>query len=92
MNNLNALFGARSRRQFKCQMAIADATSLVAVRNDMKLHEIMEGLICSLVSIVQARAQPTEWGNIGRTIAHEIENRLLVTGDTGDEHHARRMV
>lgn len=92
MTDLNALFNARTQRSFENQMAVADRLShLMAVRK-MSAGETMDALICSLVSIVQARAAVAEWGEVGVALAAEVQRRLLVTGDTGDEHHARRMV
>jgi hypothetical protein len=92
MTDLNALFRATSRRQFENQMAVADRLSRLAVVREMDVAETMDALICSLCSIVQARALPAEWGDVGETICDEVKRRLLVTGDTGDEHHARRMI
>lgn len=92
MTNLNALFNARTQRSFENQMAVADRLSQLALRRQMSIGETLDALITSLVSIVQARAQATEWAEVGETLADEIQRRLTVTGDTGEEHHARRMM
>lgn len=90
MNNLNALFNARTPRTFENQMAVADRLSALVVRREMSVGETLDALMCSLVSIVQARATPSEWDDIGETLAQEIRARLTVTGDTGDEDHRRK--
>ncbi len=92
MTNLNALFNARTQRSFENQMAVADRLSALVLRREMSVGETLDALITSLVSIVQARSSVTEWADVGETLAQEIRERLTVTGDTGDAHHARRMM
>lgn len=92
MSDLNELFNATSKRQFLNQMAVADRLSAISVQRKMSVSETLDALLCSVCSIVQARATPSEWSEIGETIGEEIKRRLTVTGDTGDEHHARRMM
>lgn len=90
MTNLNALFNARTQRAFENQIAVADRLSQLVVRREMSVGETLDALMCSLVSIVQARASSSEWDDIGETLAQEIRARLTVTGDTGDEDHRRK--
>lgn len=78
MPDLRAQFRTRSRRQFSCQAALADVMSITAQRMQMKHGEVLEAMICNLVSIVQARAVPEEWADVGATVAEEIQRRLTV--------------
>lgn len=90
MTKLNALFNARTKRSFENQMAVADRLSQLSVRREMSVGEILDALLTTMVSIVQARASVEEWGDVGETLADEIRKRLLVTGDTGDEDYRRK--
>jgi hypothetical protein len=92
MSDLNAIFNARNPRQFQNQLAVADRISSLSVSRQMSVGETLDALICSLVSIVQARAQPAEWGAVGETLCDEIKRRLTVTGDTGPLDYRRKMV
>lgn len=76
--NLRDQFRTRSKRQFATQAALADALSLTAVRMKMQTGEVLEGLICNVVSIVQARAMPEEWMQVGESVCEEIKRRLIV--------------
>lgn len=82
---------ASSERQFRNQSATAAALAYLSAKRGMTVPETLDALLCSLASVVQARAQPGEWAEVGRSLAEDIQRRLTVTGDTGD-HHARRMV
>jgi hypothetical protein len=78
MTDLRGQFRTRSRRQFSCQAAIADVMSITAQRMQMQTGEVLEALICNLVSVVQARAMPEEWADVGATVTEEIRRRLTV--------------
>ena len=84
--------GPHTARRFENQMAVADVMSQLAINRRMNPAEIFDALLCSVCSIVQGATTPDEWADAGEFLADELRRRLTVTGDTGDEHHARRMM
>ena len=82
--NLRELLRTRAGRQFETQVALADAlshaVSQTARGRRMRMHEVVDGLICSLCSVVQSQAPEAEWGDVGKVMAEEIERRMTVTG------------
>ena len=76
----------RSARQFQTQVALANALSRAvqqtAREHRLRMSEVIDGLICSLCSVVQSQAPEEEWADVGATIAEEVQRRMCVTGVT----------
>lgn len=86
----------RSGHSFMNQVAMTDAMSHAVLRvtrdRRMRVPEVMDALLTTLVSFVQSQAPHEEWDDVGAILAEEMRRRMTVTGDTGDDHHARRMI
>lgn len=79
-------------RRFENQMAFSDVMSQLTANRRMNPAETFDALLCSMCAIVQAFTEPAEWADAGELLADELRRRLTVTGDTGAEHHKRRMM
>lgn len=93
---LRQVLRERSGQSFVNQIAMSDAMSNTVLRvtknRRMRIPEVMDALLTTLVSFVQSQAPHEEWDDVGAILAEELRRRMTVTGDTGDDHHARRMV
>lgn len=93
---LRQVLRERSGQSFVNQIAMTDAMSNTVLRvtknRRMRIPEVMDALLTTLVSFVQSQAPHEEWDDVGAILAEELRRRMTVTGDTGDDHHARRMV
>jgi hypothetical protein len=83
-NPLRVALRDRSKRQFANQVALADALSGTVVRvakeRQMRIPEVMDGLLCSICSVVQGAVPENEWDDVGAILADELRSRLTVTG------------
>jgi len=84
------------RRRFKNQIDLVDALSAAVVKlaatNRMRVPEVLDALLTATASFIQSQAPKEEWGDVGAICAEELRARLVVTGDTGEDHHPRRML
>lgn len=72
--------------------AFTSAMRRVMDGRKMEKGDAMNALLTTLVSFVQAQAPVDEWDDVGAILAGELRARLTVTGDTGEDEHARRMI
>jgi hypothetical protein len=95
-NKLREALGGRDERSFRNGVAmtnaVAAAVQRVAQERGLRMPEVLDALICTLVSFIQSQAPNSEWATAGEVIADEVRSRLLVTGDTGDDDYVRKMV
>lgn len=80
------------RNEVALTAAFTAATRRVMENRKLTNGELLNALLTTLVSAVQAKAPPEEWGDAGAILADELRSRLTVTGDTGEDDHPRRMV
>ncbi|MDE2100359.1 MAG: hypothetical protein KGL39_24115 [Patescibacteria group bacterium] len=79
---LREFLDTRSGRQFAMQVEMSDRMSRlvaeVARRHRMRNPEVLDAVLCALVSAVQAMAPEQEWGDIGQILAEVLIRRLTV--------------
>ena len=93
MNPIEHFFQSKpTARRFENQMAFTDVMSQLATNRHMNPAEILDALLCAMCSMVQGVTSADEWGDAGDLLGDEVKRRLTVTGDTGEDHHVRRMV
>ena len=83
-NPLREFLQSRNGLKFKQEVALADALSLAVTRtaqkHRMRNPDVLNGLLASIVSCVQAMAPENEWASVGEILADELRQRLTVTG------------
>lgn len=89
--HLRDMLRTRSVRQFTTQVAMSDeltkAVKRCARSHKMRIHEVIDAMMCALCSCVQSQAPEAEWGDVGAVIAEEIRRRMTVTGVNSYEGH-----
>lgn len=82
---LREFLDARSVRNFENGVALVDAmskaTQQTARGRKMRFPEVLEALLTSLVSAVQAGVPPGEWAEVGVVLADAMQRRLTITGE-----------
>lgn len=83
-NPLREFLESRDGRKFKLQVAMSEAMSRtvqrVARAHRMQTKDVLDALLTSLVSAVQASAPETEWSDVAAILADVMRDRLTVTG------------
>ena len=86
----------RDEKTFRNQVAMTDAVAQAVQRTcgprGLSVPQVLDSLLTVLVSFVQSQAPTSEWASVGEVLADEMRSRLLVTGDSGDDDYARKMV
>lgn len=70
----------RFRTHARLAQCMAIAVEHAAKAERMNPAEIIEGVLTSLVSAVQASAPESEWSEVGARLSDEMKRRLTVTG------------
>lgn len=86
----------RDERTFRNQVAMTDAVARAVQRTStergLDVAQTLDTLLTVIASFVQSQAPTSEWGDVGAVLSDELRARLTVTGDTGEDDHARRMI
>lgn len=88
--------GSRDRGAFYSGVQMTDAVSKAVQKasreRGLDVAQTLDALLTVVASFVQSQAPVGEWQSVGEVLAEELRARLQVTGDTGTDDHARRMV
>lgn len=56
-----------------CSMALAD----LAQKRGISPGELLGGMVESLIAFIQAGTAPSEWRDVGHSVAEQIERRMV---------------
>lgn len=81
-NPLKDFLRDRGERKFRNQVALADVLSLavqqVARKRKLRNPDVLDALLTSIASAVQAMAPEEEWYEVAGILAEELRGRLTV--------------